>query len=187
MGYQVIKYPSDLLTYQQVLWQTKPDVLVECGTAYGGSALFFAHIFEMLGHGQVITIDTGPPLRGRRPQHKRITYITGSSVDSGTLAQVGRLTHGSRCMVILDSDHRMGHVSQELEAYCDIVSSGCYLVVEDMILNGHPIRHSFGPGPYEAVSQFMKSPAGNMFVRVPWEDKAVFSSAAGGWLRKKTA
>jgi cephalosporin hydroxylase len=154
-GHRTIKCPFDLWTYQEILVDTRPDVIVESGTAFGGSALYVATLLDALGHGRVVSIDI--ETRGRPPRHPRIEYLTGSSVDPAILDRVRRATAGSRTMVILDSDHSQAHVAAELAAYRDIVSVGCYLVVEDTDINGHPARPDFGPGPMEALEAFLAS------------------------------
>ena len=105
----------DLWTYQEIVVETRPDLIVECGTHLGGSALYLASICELIGHGGVLSIDI-EALPGR-PRHARIEYVTGSSVDPGIVDSVGRETRGRRAMVVLDSDHIEAHVLAELAAY----------------------------------------------------------------------
>jgi cephalosporin hydroxylase len=152
-GYRAIKSPLDLWIYQEIIVALRPDVIVECGTASGGSALFLASNFDLLGHGDVVTIEIAerPPM----PRHPRITRLHGSSVDESILAEVRRRTAGKRVMVILDSDHSEAHVAAELRAYRDIVSVGSLLIVEDTNVNGHPVRPDYGPGPMEALDGFL--------------------------------
>jgi cephalosporin hydroxylase len=152
-GYRTLKCPLDLWTYQEILVETRPDLVVECGTRHGGSAYFIASILDLLGHGHVLTIDI-EAAKGR-PVHPRITYLLGSSTDPGILKQVRRQASGKRTMVILDSDHSQAHVSAELAAYRDLVSVGSYLIVEDTNVNGHPVHPEHGPGPMEALDGFL--------------------------------
>ncbi len=152
-GYRTLKCPLDLWTYQEILVETKPDLVVECGTRYGGSAYYLASIMDLLGRGRVLTIDI-EPAEGR-PTHPRITYLLGSSTDPSIVADVRRQASGKRTMVILDSDHSQAHVTGELAAYRDIVSVGSYLIVEDTDVNGHPVQPDFGPGPMEALDAFL--------------------------------
>lgn len=183
MGYPVVKYPADMLTYAQIIWQTKPDFIVECGTEKGGSALFFAHLLDILKRGRVISIDIKNRERSRRlPRHRRILYLSGSSIDETIIARVRGKVQARRCMVILDSDHAENHVTQELAAYHGLVTPGCYLVVEDTSANGHPLRPKHGPGPYEAVEKFLSHHP--EFVGVPWEARMLFSLNPGGWLQR---
>ena len=156
-GKHVFKAPSDLWIYQELLYETKPDVIIECGTFHGGSTLYYANLFDIMGTtGEVITIDVDamPDM----PVHKRITYLNGSSISQEILEKVKQLIKGKeKVMVILDSDHRRDHVIKELEAYHGFVTKGCYLVVEDSNLNGHPVYGGFGngPGPMEALEEFL--------------------------------
>ena len=152
-GYRAIKSPLDLWIYQEIIVEQRPDVIVECGTASGGSALFLASIFDLLDHGKVVTIDIAerPPM----PRHPRIAWLHGSSVDPEIVAEVRRRTEGKRTMVILDSDHSEAHVAAELRAYRDIVSVGSLLIVEDTNVNGHPVLPDYGPGPMEALNSFI--------------------------------
>lgn len=159
MGARVMKCPLDLFVYQELIYETKPDIIIETGTAFGGSALFLAHIFDAMGRGKVITIDIDPG--ESRPQHKRIAYVTGSSVADDVVGKVKKeLTPGARVMAILDSDHTRDHVLKEMECWGPLVSKGCYLVVEDSNINGHPVYPHFGPGPMEALRDYLSANPG---------------------------
>jgi cephalosporin hydroxylase len=152
-GHELVKCPLDLWIYQELLVRTRPDFVVETGTWCGGSALYFAMQFDHIGHGRVITIDIAP--KPNRPEHSRITYITGSSVDTAIVGQVREAVGMRRAMVVLDSDHSAGHVYNEMIAYSPLVQAGDYLIVEDTNVNGHPAYPDFGPGPMEAVDKFL--------------------------------
>lgn len=156
LGVRTDKCPLDLWIYQELLHELKPDLIVETGTAFGGSALYFASVCELLGHGRVLTIDVQQ--QEGRPEHPRIEYVLGSSVAPETLEQVRRAAEGARTvLVVLDSDHRKEHVLEELRLYAPLVTPGSYIVVEDTILNGHPVSPDFGPGPMEAAEEFVGS------------------------------
>lgn len=152
-GHQVLKCPLDLWEYQELLVRTRPDVVIETGTFAGGSALYLAMVLDGIGRGCVITVDVEP--KPDRPEHPRIVYVTGSSIDRPVLTQVREMVGAERAMVILDSDHRAEHVYQEILAYSPLVQAGDYLVVEDTNVNGHPTWAEFGPGPMEAVNKFL--------------------------------
>lgn len=159
MGVLIQKLPLDLWRYHDILWQTRPDVIVETGTNRGGSALFLAHLCDRIGTGRIITVDIVD--RPEVPQHPRITYVVGSSTDPQIFARIkGQLKPGERVMVALDSDHARDHVVRELELYSPLVSRDCYLVVEDTDVNGHPVSRSHGPGPMEALDIFPWKKAG---------------------------
>jgi len=152
-GYRTLKSPLDLWTYQEILVETRPDLVVECGTRFGGSAYYIASLLDLIGHGRVVTVDIDA--MAGRPVHPRITYVHGSSTDPAIVAGVRAAADGKRVMVILDSDHAAAHVAAELAAYHDLVTIGCYLIVEDTNVNGHPVRPDFGPGPMEALDAFL--------------------------------
>jgi len=153
LGVRTDKCPLDLWIYQELIARLRPDVIVETGTLDGGSALYLASICDLVGHGEVVTIDIEAP--PAPPEHPRIMYVRGSSVDEEVVAEVRARTAGKSALVVLDSDHRRDHVLAELHAYADVVPVGGYLIVEDTILNGHPINPEFGPGPMEAVEAFL--------------------------------
>ncbi|MCL4811579.1 MAG: class I SAM-dependent methyltransferase [Vicinamibacteraceae bacterium] len=155
LGVPVLKCPTDLWLYQEVLHRLRPALIVETGTGYGGSALYLATICDALGHGRIISIDVDP--REPLPSHPRVEFWRGSSVDPAMLARVeaAAAAAGGPVYVILDSNHARDHVLAELQAYGRFVTPGSYMVVEDTNLNGHPVEPDHGPGPYEAVEAFL--------------------------------
>jgi cephalosporin hydroxylase len=152
-GYEVCKCPLDLWVYQELLVRTRPDLVIETGTHFGGSALFIATVMDIIGHGRVITIDK--EARPGRPVHPRISYWNGSSVDEAIVADARKAAGSGRSMVVLDSDHSAAHVFQEMMAYSPFIQVGDYLLVEDTNVNGHPSYPEYGPGPMEAVGKFL--------------------------------
>jgi cephalosporin hydroxylase len=154
-GTPILKNPVDLLAYQQVVFDTAPDVIIETGTHHGGSALYLAHLCELMGKGRVITIDRAPrtPMM---PEHARLSYVTGDSEHDATFKQVTGIAGPLRGLVILDSDHDFLHVLREMRMYAHFVAPGGYLIVEDTNINGHPIYKGYGPGPWEAVEVFLE-------------------------------
>jgi cephalosporin hydroxylase len=154
LGTPVQKLPLDLWLFQELIVELRPDLIIETGTFAGGSALFYASVMDALGSGRVVTVDinTDPA----RPTHPRIKYITGASTDPQVVDQVRARAEGAeRVMVILDSDHTKEHVLGELHAYAPLVTLGSALIVEDTDINGHPVDPHFGPGPMEAVIEFL--------------------------------
>jgi cephalosporin hydroxylase len=128
MGTPVNKCPTDLWIYQELLHRVRPAVVVETGTAWGGSALYFAGLCDLLDHGRIVTIDIGAA--EGRPEHPRITQIVGSSTAPEIVDEVWRLVRDDTPVLItLDSDHSYSHVRHELAAYADLVTPGSYLVV----------------------------------------------------------
>ena len=154
LGVAAQKCPFDLWVYQELLHELRPAVIVECGTADGGSALYLASICDLLGEGEIVTVDIRD-LPGR-PQHDRITYLSGSSIEPGIVQAIQQRVEGrSPVLVILDSNHERDHVLAEMRLYGPLVTSGSYLVVEDSNINGHPVLPDFGPGPLEAIEAFL--------------------------------
>lgn len=187
MGATVLKSPFDLWTYQELLHAVRPDLIIETGTAHGGSALYFAHLFDIIGKGRIVTIDIDPtPGGGKRPLHPRITYLAGSSTDPAVFARATRSPGGrladERVMVVLDSDHSAAHVAAELELYAPLVSEGSYLVVEDGNINGHPVPADGAPGPMEAIVPFLAQHP--EFSADAACERHLFSFNPRGWLKR---
>jgi cephalosporin hydroxylase len=154
LGWPVLKLPLDLWIYQELMTRARPDVIVETGTHKGGSAFYMATICDLLDKGRIITVDiTEKP---DRPEHPRITYLTGSSIAPEIVERIREEAKGT-VMVILDSNHTRDHVLAELEAYSPLVEQGSYVIVEDTNVNGHPSHPKYGPGPWEAVEDFLKT------------------------------
>jgi len=183
LGVPAQKCAFDLWVYQELLHELRPAVIVECGTANGGSALFLASICDLLEHGEVITVDIAD--EPGRPSHERITYLSGSSTEPEMVERVKQLV-ASRApvIVILDSDHSRDHVLNELRLYAPLVSPGSYLIVEDSNINGHPVVPDFGPGPAEAVTQFLSET--DQFEIDRSREKFFLTFNPSGYLRKRT-
>jgi cephalosporin hydroxylase len=153
LGAQALKNPLDLWVYQEIIVETRPDLIVETGTYRGGSALYLASVCELLGHGEVVSIDV-ESMRADYPSHRRVTYLAGrSSTDPAVVDEVRARAEGRPILVILDSDHSQAHVEAELAVYAPLVPVGCYLIVEDS--NIGRIRKDLMPGPLEAVESFL--------------------------------
>jgi cephalosporin hydroxylase len=192
LGTPVYKCPLDLWVYQEILFRTRPDIIIETGTWAGGSALFLASICDLLDRGRVITIDiedeeTARMKLGRvrvrcRPTHPRITYLCGSSVAEDVVSRVrSELSPEDRVMLVLDSDHSKEHVLAELRAYTPFVTENCYAVVEDTM--GDQLMATFG-GPGEAVEEFC---AGKSAFTVDREcEKFLLTWNPGGYLRRES-
>jgi cephalosporin hydroxylase len=184
LGHQVLKCPLDLWTYQEILHEVRPELIIETGTYLGGTTLFLASICDLLGRGQILTIDTDR--RRQRPRHRRLTYVTGSSTSRATLRRVRRRAKGkSSVLVILDSGHSKDHVLAELRAYGPLVTPGSYLVVEDTNLNGHPVLDNHDPGPAEAVAEFLAGTS--EFISDRSRERFLLTFNPGGYLKKRPA
>jgi cephalosporin hydroxylase len=179
-GHNAVKCPLDLWIYQEILFENKPDFIVETGTYQGGSAMFLATMLELLGKGKVITIDISQS--ENRPRHPRIIYLTGSSTDRDLFDRVRGVVEGASVMVILDSDHSKQHVLDELNLYSQIVTPSQYLIVEDTNINGNPVYDDFGPGPFEAVEEFLND--NPSFVVDENRERFMLTMNPGGYLRR---
>jgi cephalosporin hydroxylase len=181
LGVPVGKNPLDQEIYGEILWDTRPDVLLEMGTFKGGSAYYFASLFELMGNGRVMTVDI--ERQPNLPKSPRITYMLGSSTSPEIVQQIkASLKPGEKVMVVLDSDHQEKHVRKELEIYGAMVTPGQYLVVEDTNVNGHPVFPQFGPGPAEATADFLQSNPN--FVADRERERYPFTFNPGGWLKR---
>jgi cephalosporin hydroxylase len=182
LGARVYKCPFDLWVYQELIHELKPDLIVETGTLHGGSALYLASIMDLVDTGEVITIDVAPG-EGVRPEHQRVTYLTGSSIDPEIVERVRRRAESAdTVLVLLDSDHRRKHVLAEMRAYGPMVTHGSYMVVEDTNINGHPTHVGWGEGPMEAVEAFLKET--DEFVIDRAREKFMMTFNPSGWLRR---
>ena len=199
MGVPIIQLPADIMAKQEVIWKTKPDIIIETGVARGGSLIFMASILEIIGKGKVIGVDIDIRQHNREsieahPLSKRINLVEGGSVDTDILAEVrSHIRKDSKVMVVLDSDHSRSHVLNECRAYGPMVTQGCYLVVADTLV-GHveekdaPTNRSKlwfkGNDPLSATNDYLKE---NDRFEIDDEinGKLVLSSSPGGYLKCK--
>tara|TARA_B110001450_G_scaffold245939_1_gene259518 strand:- start:1553 stop:2305 length:753 start_codon:yes stop_codon:yes gene_type:complete len=195
MGIPIIQLPADIIATQEVIWKTKPDIIIETGVARGGSVLFMASILEMMGNGQVIGVDIDIRKHNREsieahPMSKRVTLIEGGSVDESILKQVrANIPDGARVMVVLDSDHSRDHVLEECRAYGPMVTKDCYMVVADTLV-GHldeknaPQNRSQvwykGNDPLTALQDY-KLESDRFEIDLEINGKLVLSSSPGGY------
>ena len=156
-------------------------MIIECGTSSGGSAYYLAGLMDLLGKGRIVTIDV--VVCANLPAHPRIQYLTGSSISPEIVEMVKKnIQPGNSVMVILDSDHSAPHVLRELQIYSPLVTKGDYLIVEDSNLNGHPVWPAHGPGPMEAVQEFLAT--NNEFKIDKSREKFLVSFNPNGYLRR---
>lgn len=156
MGVQTAKCPMDMWVYQELIHKSKTDLLIETGTLMGGSALFFAHMFDILGYGKVVTVDLIE--QENLPKHPRIHYLAGSSTDVKILDEIRNYSDQAQSiMVILDSDHKADYKLKELNAYGEFVTPGNYMIAEDSCFDYYPAWPEYGPGPATAVRDFMQT------------------------------
>lgn len=182
MGHKAIKCPMDMWVYQELMHSLKTDLLVETGTLLGGSALFFAHLFDIMGRGKLISVDI--ELRPDLPQHPRIEYIEASSIADGTLQRVRDASAASESvLVLLDSDHRSDYKLKEMHAYAEFVTPGSYMIAEDTCFDAYPAFPEHGPGPAAAVRQFLAQNPD--FEADRSLERHLITFVPGGFLRRK--
>jgi cephalosporin hydroxylase len=186
LGVSALQNPNDAWVIQEILAEVKPDFVVEAGTWNGGGALLWASILEQVNpKGRVITIDIedGTGDAQKVPiWWRRVTFLHGSSTDPGIVRKVKQIVGDGKVLVILDSDHSRDNVLAELKTYAPLVSPGSYLVVQDTSVNGHPILPDFGPGPMEAVEEFV--PEHPEFAIDRSRERMLFTMHPKGYLRR---
>jgi cephalosporin hydroxylase len=180
----LVKTPADMLAFQQVIADTRPELIVETGVYVGGSALMFASMQALLGiDGRVIAVDVDLSLvNDRVREHPRIELIEGSSTDPEIVSRIRAAARGRRTMVDLDADHRAHHVLEELRTYSPLVSPGCYIVVEDGFLGGRPVRPEAVPGPSEAIDAWLAEEP--PFEPDRWRERYLLTQNPRGYLRR---
>ncbi len=161
LGIRTLQNPMDIWVTQEIIFETKPDVIVETGTFNGGSALLWTMILQQVNtHGRVITVDIEDHTEEAEkfPLWKeKVDFLLGSSVAPEVVGAVEKRVEGKKVLIILDSDHHKDHVLKELLAYSPFVQAGGYIIVQDTNLSGHPVKQETfsGPGPMEAVEEFL--------------------------------
>lgn len=200
LGRPIIQYPQDMVAMQEIIWDVKPDLIIETGIAHGGSLIFYASILELIAtctgnEGEVIGIDIDIRPHNRKaieehPMYKRISMIQGSSIAPEIVAQVVEKAKGKKqILVCLDSNHTHEHALAELEAYAQLTSVGSYCVVfdtliEDMGEGAYPER-SWGPGnnPKTAVWEYLKTHS-EFEINKSIDHKLLISVAPDGYLKR---
>ena len=199
-GVPMLQHPCDTVALQEIIFATRPDLIIETGVAWGGSLLFYASMMKLYSAPEavpmlprIIGIEVGLMGSARKAAdvNKRpwITLIEGSSTNASIVSQVAfHAEPYRRRMIVLDSNHTHDHVLAELHAYAPLVSKGCYLVVMDTIIEHMPESFSadrpWGPGnnPATAVEAFMQT-TDRFEVDEAMDAKLLVSAAPGGWLR----
>ncbi|WP_426204914.1 cephalosporin hydroxylase family protein [Pseudomonas sp. TWP3-1] len=194
MGRPIIQFPQDMVAMQEIIWNLRPDIIVETGIAHGGSLVFYASMLELVGHGEVLGVDIDIRQHNREaieahPMSKRISMIQGSSIDTAIVDQVRARIEGKKVLVVLDSNHTHEHVLEELRLYAPMVSVGSYCVVmdtvvEDMPTDAFPDRPwGKGDNPKTAVWAYLKET--NAFeIDQAIHSKLLITVAPDGYLRR---
>ena len=195
LGRPIIQLPQDIIAMQEIIWNTKPDLIIETGVARGGSLIFYSSMLELIGSSsRIIGIDVDIRERNRKeieqhPMFKRITLLEGSSIDKDIIKKVFDIAkNAKRVLVCLDSDHTHDHVLEEMRVYSPLVKKGSYLIVMDTIIEDMPERFSknkpWGKGnnPKTAINEFLKN---NSRFRIDSgiEKKLLITVAPGGYLK----
>jgi cephalosporin hydroxylase len=195
MGRPIIQYPQDMIAMQEIIWDVRPDLIIETGIAHGGSLIYYASLLELIGNGKVLGIDIDIREHNRKeieshPMYKRIEMIQGSSVATETVDKVKAFAKDYKTiLVVLDSNHTHEHVLQELEYYAPLVSVGSYLVVFDTIVefmpNGYLPGRPWGKGdnPWSAAQAFLKQHP-EFEIDRSISDKLLISVAPDGYLKR---
>ena len=186
LGAPILKLPFDLIIIQELIFKIRPDYIIETGTGFGGSALFYASIAELIGKGRIITVDIEDKLSSSIKAYNlfknRIIQFIGSSTDENIYNSIKAMTFGKKNIVLLDSWHSKEHVLKELNLYSKLVPIGSYIIVEDSHVSGHPVKWKWGAGPYEAIEEFLKS---NEYFRIDKEcEKLGMTFHPNGYLRR---
>lgn len=214
LGRPIIQYPQDMAAMQEIIWQVRPDLIIETGIAHGGSLIFSASMLALLdvcdaieqsksidpskSARKVLAVDIDIRTHNRdaveaHPMASRIQMIQGSSIDPNIVQQVKYIAAMHRnILVCLDSNHTHSHVLAELQAYAPLTSLGSYCVVFDTIIDDFPKEmfpdRPWGPknNPRTAVAEYLRSHP-EFEVDVSWENKVLITVASGGFLRRKVA
>ena len=185
MGVEIQQNPADAWIWQELIWELKPDFIVETGTYTGGSALYLASLLEVMDlPGKVVSVDINPIVEevSKRPIfRKRVKLVQGDSASPEVVERVARAVEGGEVvMVTLDSLHTKEHVLKELERYAPLVTPGSYLIVQDTRIRD--FFPQFGPGPGEAVEEFLKNH--DEFEIDRDRERLLLTYYSGGFLRR---
>ncbi len=194
MGRPIIKYPNDILILQEMIWNLKPDYIVETGIAHGGSIIFSSSMLELLGHGEVIAVDIDIRQHNREeiekhPMAKRITMIEGSSVDPMIVNSIKEKVKGKKVLVCLDSNHTHEHVLEELRMYADMVNVGSYIVCPDTFVEYFPKGYcddrpwDVGNNPMTALIAFLKEDD-RFIIDKDIDNKLMITEGFDGYLKR---
>jgi cephalosporin hydroxylase len=210
MARPIIQYPQDIVAFQEIVWNVKPDLIIEMGIAHGGSLILSASLLAMLDlceHGQttlkpdseysrrVVAVDIDIREHNRKaieehPLSPRIKLIEGSSIDKKIIEQVKKEAVGYKnILVCLDSNHTHDHVLAELDAYAPLTSKGSYCLVFDTVIEDMPEEmfhdRPWGPGnnPKTAVWEYLRTHP-EFEIDKSIEDKLLITVAPDGFLKR---
>ncbi|HRI00840.1 MAG TPA: cephalosporin hydroxylase family protein [Saprospiraceae bacterium] len=195
LGRPIIQYPQDMIAMQEIIYNLKPDLIIETGIAHGGSLIYYASLCELIGNGQVLGIDIDIRKHNKEeienhPMYKRIRMIQGSSIDPEIVMKVKEYANNfDKILVLLDSNHTHEHVLSELLAYSELVSVNSYIVVFDTVVSDLPDGYlpnrawSKEKNPKSAVIEFMETNE-NFIIDYFIDEKLLISVAPSGYLKR---
>ena len=197
MGRPIIAFPQDMIAMQELIWEVKPDLIIETGVAHGGSIVYYASLLELIGgDGLVLGIDIDIRKHNRdlieaNPMMKRIKLIEGSSTSEHILQQVKEIASTKKTiMICLDSNHTHDHVLEELKLYAPLTSVNSYCVVFDTVVEDMPIDWDWGARPWgvgnnpkTAVFEYLKT-NDNFVIDKSIDNKILISVAPDGYLKR---
>ena len=196
MGRPIIQYPQDMIAMQEIIWNVKPDLIIETGIAHGGSLIYYASLLELIGKGEVLGVDIDIRDHNRKeieqhPMFKRIKMLQGSSIGEDIIRQVSQIAEGKQKIIVcLDSNHTHDHVLKELELYSTFVSLNSYIVVFDTIVEDLPEGYfsqkrpwGIANNPKTAVQEFLQK-NDRFIIDHSIDDKLLVSVAPGGYLKR---
>jgi cephalosporin hydroxylase len=183
MGVKALKNPLDCWIYQEIIWETKPEVLVEIGSLHGGSTMFFCHLFDIIGNGRVVSVDVDRSYY--EAKHPRLTDIDGDCTDPAVVTRVAELCGGKTAMVVHDADHGKDAVLAALRLYSGLVTVGNYFIVEDGHQDVFDPSVRLGrvqPGPLAATREFLAHD--DRFVVDCERERYLITYNPGGFLKR---
>jgi cephalosporin hydroxylase len=196
MGRPIIQYPQDMVAMQELIWEIKPDLIIETGIAHGGSLIYYASLLELIGTGEVLGVDIDIREHNRKeieshPMFRRIKMIQGSSIDPQIVSQVANIAaEKQKIMVCLDSNHTHEHVLNEMKFYAPFVSKNSYLVVFDTIVEYLPENYfgqkrswGIGNNPMTSVNEFLRNNK-DFSIDHSIDNKLLISVAPSGYLKR---
>ena len=130
-GIKAVRCPFDYLIYQMIIWEVKPDLVIEIGTKIGGGALYIADLLDNLGKGVVHTIDILDQVHSKVKEHNRIKFFT----DGWANYNIGVAKEFKKILIIEDASHMYKDTLGVLIKFCNIVSKDSYFIIEDVIIN----------------------------------------------------
>ncbi len=186
LGKPIWQPPLDLWIIQETIWEVQPHLILETGTNRGGSAFFYAQLFDLMGiDGKVVTVDVE---KMHDLQHPRVDYLIGSSTSDEIVDKMRAAAEACEgpVMVFLDSDHSEEHVRRELELYAPFVTPESFFLVQDTVIDTHASMKASRPGPLPAVEKFLKEHS-EFDMEAERSLKFLISHHPRGWLRRKAS